>query len=316
MHSKSCGNRLVSIVVPVYNARYYIDRCVTSILNQTHRNFELILINDGSADDSGALLDMYAAKDSRVRVIHTDNAGVGAARQLGLRAAIGEYLQFIDADDRIDERMIEIMLQNCLEQDADMAVCSFYIEYSGGSLSVVTCDFTGKDKLMDAVIGNQWGVLWRILARRDLYIRNDIGFVVGLDGGEDYYAVVRLLNCANRIALVGNALYYYCIMNAHSITANMKSHEKVKHQVLATNLVEGYLRENGLHNKYLAALFLRKLYCKNLLMQIDRRMSIRLFPEVNPLSVLRRLGFRPGYRMMKDYIKGFGESMGLSAFVR
>lgn len=91
----------VSIIVPVYNAEKTLERCVDSILNQTYGDFELLLVNDGSQDASGAICDHYAARDSRIRVFHRENAGVSAARNLALAHAVGSYLQFLDSDDWI-----------------------------------------------------------------------------------------------------------------------------------------------------------------------------------------------------------------------
>lgn len=100
----------ISVIVPVYNAERYLHRCVDSILSQTFSNFELLLINDGSKDSSGAICDEYAAKDPRVRVFHKENGGVSSARNLGLDNACGEWIAFVDSDDWISENYLESML--------------------------------------------------------------------------------------------------------------------------------------------------------------------------------------------------------------
>lgn len=101
---------LVSVVVPVYNVEGYIARCIESILAQTHRNLELILVNDGSADQSGAICDAYAERDGRITVIHQKNAGVSKARNVGIECAKGEYLFFVDSDDWVEPNHIENLL--------------------------------------------------------------------------------------------------------------------------------------------------------------------------------------------------------------
>ena len=112
-------NALVSVVVPVYNVEAYIARCIESILSQTHRNLELILVDDGSLDHSGAICDAYAEKDSRILVIHQENAGVSKARNAGIDQAKGEYLSFVDSDDWIEPDHI----QSLLPIDGEDMVC-------------------------------------------------------------------------------------------------------------------------------------------------------------------------------------------------
>lgn len=101
--------KLISIIVPVYRAEKYLDRCVKSILNQTYINFELILVEDGSPDASGALCDRWAERDNRIRVIHKENGGASSARNRGLDIARGEYIAFVDSDDWIEPQMYEYL---------------------------------------------------------------------------------------------------------------------------------------------------------------------------------------------------------------
>lgn len=115
---------LISIIVPVYKAEKYLNRCVDSILNQTLKDFELILIDDGSPDQSGNLCDNWAQKDNRVRVIHQDNKGAGAARNAGLNLAHGDYIGFVDSDDWIEPQMYEILYKAILAYDSDISECS------------------------------------------------------------------------------------------------------------------------------------------------------------------------------------------------
>ncbi len=116
---------LISIIVPVYNAEPYLPACIESILNQTLTNFELILINDGSTDDSGAICDAYTQKDRRIRVVHKSNGGVSSARNAGLELAKGDYIGWVDADDFIEPDMFEFLYQLALTYDADIAECGY-----------------------------------------------------------------------------------------------------------------------------------------------------------------------------------------------
>ena len=118
----------VSIIVPVYNVGRYIDKCLQSILSQTYKNIEIIIVNDGSKDDSGEIIAKYAS-DDRIVYIEQDNAGVSAARNRGIQAATGEYLGFVDSDDYIEPEMYEKLLDALLSADADMAVCNYNLIY-------------------------------------------------------------------------------------------------------------------------------------------------------------------------------------------
>lgn len=116
----------LSIIVPVYQVEAHIDECITSILDQTFRDFELILVDDGSLDRCPAICDAYAQKDSRIRVIHHKNQGLSAARNTGLQAARGDYIGFVDSDDFIEASMYEKLLDNLEREKADISVCGRY----------------------------------------------------------------------------------------------------------------------------------------------------------------------------------------------
>ena len=114
---------MVTVIVPIYNCEDKLDRCVNSIQNQTYKNLEIILVNDGSKDKSGAVCDRLAASDDRIIVVHKKNGGVSSARNKGLELAKGEYIQFVDADDFLSEHMTERMVDVMEEQNTQMAIC-------------------------------------------------------------------------------------------------------------------------------------------------------------------------------------------------
>ena len=123
---------LISVIVPVYNAGDYFNHCVDSILNQTYKRIELILVDDGSTDDSRARCDEFAKSDNRIKVIHKANGGAASARNAGLDAATGDYIGFVDADDWIDSDMYEIMLSEIIKYGADAARCGIVRELGNG----------------------------------------------------------------------------------------------------------------------------------------------------------------------------------------
>ena len=123
---------LISVIVPIYNVSRYLDRCMESLLHQTYKNIEIIMVDDGSPDDCGKKCDRYAAEEPRIKVIHKENAGLGMARNSGLEIAEGEYVMFIDSDDYTDVRMIERLYHRLTEEGADTCFCRYYDTSSEG----------------------------------------------------------------------------------------------------------------------------------------------------------------------------------------
>ncbi len=165
---------LISIIVPVYNVRAYLGKCLDSICGQTYKNLEIIVVDDGSTDGSGEICDSYAQSDFRVRVIHQLNAGQSAARNKALSIAQGEFLGFVDSDDWIDEDMYEFLYNLILENDADIAICSHYIEkqgktkvrYSLGEKTVFSRDEAIRALVVDKRVRNY---LWDKLFKRQMF---------------------------------------------------------------------------------------------------------------------------------------------------
>lgn len=121
-----CSNIVVSVIVPVYNVEKYLEKCIKSVLEQTHQNFELILVDDGSPDKSGKICDRYAASDSRISVIHKENGGLSSARNAGIDVATGDYLLFLDSDDFINIHTLEISVRNCIENNCEVCIFSSF----------------------------------------------------------------------------------------------------------------------------------------------------------------------------------------------
>lgn len=127
---------LVSVIVPIYNVEPYLDRCIRSIVDQTYRNLEIILVDDGSPDGSPEICDLWAKSDSRIRVIHKENGGLSSARNAGLDLCDGVYIGFVDSDDWVEPEMYETLLRACLDNDSMLAVCGRYV-------------VTGDEKIVD-----------------------------------------------------------------------------------------------------------------------------------------------------------------------
>lgn len=204
---------LLSIITPVYNSQQYLERCLESILAQTLTDFELILVNDGSTDESGKICDQYAQKDSRVRVIHQENAGQAAARNRALDCARGTYIGFVDSDDFIHPRMYEILIHNMLAAEACVSVGGYLDVYEDvnrqEAADVKAAVWQGKEFirhcLMDRVPKKGW-ILWDKVFHRDCFemLRMPEGRIY-----EDNAVVYKILYEADRIVDCDAPLYYY-----------------------------------------------------------------------------------------------------------
>lgn len=124
-----CGNIMVSIIVPIYLVKQYLPKCIESIINQTYRDIEIILVDDGSPDNCGKICDVYARKDKRIKVFQKRNGGISDARNFGIIKASGEYIGFVDGDDWIEPNMYEELLKVAIANKADIVNCGVFLEY-------------------------------------------------------------------------------------------------------------------------------------------------------------------------------------------
>ncbi len=205
----------VSIIVPVYGAEAYLSDCVESILAQTYASFEVILVDDGSPDRSGEICDEFAARDSRVRVIHQANAGVSAARNAGLDAAAGEWIGFVDADDRALSHMLETALRAAGESPIVMWD-SVTVSHGGKMQAVDTISRLPhscvciKKEIAPDLLAEIAGAVWHCLYRRELL--RDVRFPVGIKLSEDRLFNLSAMGRADSIAYIKEPLYEYFIV--------------------------------------------------------------------------------------------------------
>ena len=202
-------DELVSIIVPVYNVEKYLRPCLDSILAQTYKNLEIILVDDGSPDHSGAICDEFAARDPRVRVIHKTNGGLSDARNAGLDIATGDYIGFVDSDDWIAEDMFEYLLRNILVHSADIAECGYYNVFPASTISnntdnvIVYNTHDALTALLQLKIGNY---AWNKLYKHSLF--NDIRYPKGLLY-EDVRTTYRLFAQCSTVVSLPEPKYYY-----------------------------------------------------------------------------------------------------------
>lgn len=207
-------NNLVSIIIPVYNVDQYLDDCLNSVLKQTYTNLEIIVVDDGSTDKSLEICHSYAAKDKRLKVIHQENAGVSAARNVGLSIMTGKYVLFIDSDDRIEQNMVEILVKEIEENEKNDAVFCGYKEFEDETDRIIKEVVPSKSKRVDRdngvaeIFGEYATMLWNKMFRCSIIDKSDL-FDVTLKIGEDELWMVDVLKKANNIMLIGTPLYYY-----------------------------------------------------------------------------------------------------------
>ena len=208
---------LISIIVPVYNTERYLPRCLESILSQSFTNFELLLIDDGSADGSGQMCDSYAEKDSRIRVFHKENGGVSSARNLGLNEAQGEWICFVDSDDELLPEGLQIMADG-VSKEVDMVMAGYY-EFEGETLLTDTSKY-GKDGLIsrnDALLMMYpssslvyMGYSVAKLFRRSLVLSKSLLFDDHIKIKEDTLFVVEYLcSIQNQVCYISTPVYKY-----------------------------------------------------------------------------------------------------------
>ena len=203
----------VSIIVPVYNVEDYLERCVKSIINQTYRNIEIILVDDGSTDKSGILCDELAKCDGRIQVFHKENGGLSDARNYGIDRAIGEYLLFVDSDDYIHPQMVEALYRAQSQTGADLVTCDYTRELDDISkihiedYSSLDVKSFGRDEAMNNVSLNGIHVMaWNKLYKKKLFenIRYPKGRI-----HEDEWILHHLLWECEKVAVISEKLYFY-----------------------------------------------------------------------------------------------------------
>ena len=158
----------ISVIVPVYEVEAYLDRCVQSIVDQTYTNLEIVLVDDGSPDNCGAMCDAWAEKDSRIRVIHQENGGLSAARNAGLAVATGDLIGFVDSDDYVSGDMYQLLWENMKTEGSDIAVCGVQMVYDDGTLgqpfTKEGCCVLRGEEVLRASIEESW-LLSQVITR-------------------------------------------------------------------------------------------------------------------------------------------------------
>lgn len=207
-------DKIISVIIPVYNVEKYLNRCIDSVVNQTYTNLEIILIDDGSSDSSGKIADEWGKRDKRIKVIHKKNEGVSVARNYGVELARGKYIGFVDSDDYIEKNMFEILYKNILYTNSNISMCNYYIvnqDYTynhkhniNGNLLIIE----NQQDFFKLLNRNYYrGFVWNKIFEREI-VRN-IKFDEKIHMCEDLLWVSRIATESIKYCFDNRCLYYY-----------------------------------------------------------------------------------------------------------
>jgi glycosyltransferase involved in cell wall biosynthesis len=227
---------LVSVVIPIYNVEQYLNESIDSVLAQTYKKLEIILVDDGSPDNSGKIADEYAVKDKRIKVIHKKNGGLSDARNAGIKIATGEYITFIDSDDYVHVKFIDILLDSALGQEIDIVQCnSTRDETKMTTSNKKQRVITGAQAFISlmnysTILPTAWGKLYKT----KLFSENGIKYPIGKKF-EDTYTTYKLCYFAKKVSTVEGKLYFYR-KNSNSIMSTKINERDIE-------MVEGYIAQ-------------------------------------------------------------------------
>lgn len=264
----------ISIIVPVYNVEQYLSKCLDSLIQQTYTNIEIICINDESPDNSLGILEQYAQKDKRIKIINQKNTGLSGARNKGIEAATGDYITFVDSDDWIDLDTCEVALKSALEYDADVVLWSYIREFSNYSRIkkifnndiIIFSYMEVKQKLHRRFCGlsneelnhpdtsDAIATAWAKLYKSKLIKKNEIQFIdTKLIGTEDALFNFNLFNYVSKAVFINKYFNHYRKDNETSLTTKYKSNLYEQWQYLF-DLMEKNIDDNELDETYKKAL--------------------------------------------------------------
>jgi glycosyltransferase involved in cell wall biosynthesis len=206
---------MISVIIPVYNAQNYLNRCINTVLHQTYRQLEILLIDDGSTDKSGDMCDTFALLDSRIKVIHTQNGGTSAARNIGIEHSTGEFITFLDADDSLEKDALELLLDSYMWLASDLVIGDFKL--NGNRFMFSTNRTFGKEDIHSYLFGylnkptghSMFVYVWGKLFKSSIIRAHNIRFNEGMKIFEDSLFNMHYLRCVKSASYVRNHLYRY-----------------------------------------------------------------------------------------------------------
>ena len=231
-------NPKVSIIVPIYNSEKYMSKCIESILNQTLSEIEIILVNDGSTDNSGKIIENYAKKDNRIKVIHQQNSGPSVARNKGMSIAKGKYIGFVDSDDYIESNMYEELYNNANNKSIEVAMCSYNEKYLYNDIEYVIKPkldsnmIYEKEDIKQGIIStfsknDNYGFysLCNKLYLKEWLIKENLTIDINRDHGEDWWFNINVFSKLNSFVYIDKVLYNYVHSNNKSLMVKYRENQ-------------------------------------------------------------------------------------------
>lgn len=240
----------VSIIVPVYNVEKYLTRCLESLVNQTEKDIEIIIVNDGSPDNSQEIIDQYTKKYSFIKSYIKENGGLSDARNYGLERAKGQYIMFIDSDDYIEKQMVEKMLQCAQKNKSDIVVCNIMDEYEKTGTAKEYFNYIPKETTNifenKQILFNRFAA-WNKLYNKNLFKSKDMRFEKGKIY-EDLRLILKLYIKSEKISYVKDSLYHYIIRPGSIMTSSAM--EKNLDIILAFEDIIDYYKTNNIYDSF------------------------------------------------------------------
>lgn len=243
---------MISVIVPIFNAEKYLHRCIKRILAQDYTDYELLLINDGSTDNSGTICDEYAIKDNRIRVFHKENGGVSSARNWGLDNAIGEYIMFVDSDDYMLPGMLEVMLSTLESKKADLVVCGTTETGSGYWRPIADVDYSInqlKENFVSLLHTELLSPPWNKIYKKEIIGSNR--FCEDISFGEDLLFNIQYLEKCENISFIKESPFYHEKENENSLVVKFNRNRLLDIEKVWVVVDRFSEDKGGLYLKYL-----------------------------------------------------------------
>lgn len=220
----------VSVIVPIYNVEKYLRRCIESLINQTYYEIEIILVNDGSPDDSEKICKEYMLKDKRIKLINKENGGLSDARNVGLKNSQGKYVYFIDSDDWCEKNTIECMVTQMELLDVDLCVCGYSVDYFNENFSIIknleSKVFQGKPQIAESIheldSNGMFNIVWNKMYKNNIIIENNILFKKDGIPGEDLLFNNAYFKKIHSICFIEEILYHYMRQDEDSLVTQYR----------------------------------------------------------------------------------------------
>lgn len=254
----------VSVIIPAYNVEDRIERTLKSAIEQTLKEIEILVIDDGSSDETEAIVKRIASREDKVKLFAKKNGGVSSARNYGIEKALGEYLYFLDGDDWIEKNTLEDMYEFSWKNNLEICIADYYVDYDNGNLEYVSDSqwkekvFTGREYVNEFLNGKTMRGICCRLIKRGLFIENNILFPLGIRIGEDVITILRLGFLSEKIGKIDKPYLHY-IKNPNSVTNLNKAHI-INEYFGIYDILDKFLLEKGIKEEYEKLVYRHKIF--------------------------------------------------------